>query len=75
MSMKKTRRLPRLTPQRRYEQREVVLEHCPYCQNDRIGKTPRRKGGPSMFHCRKCGYMTNIDLMYDMYRLLGQVPA
>lgn len=65
----------RLTPQRTYQELEVTLDHCPNCHNERISRTPRRKSGPSMFHCRKCSYMTSIDQVYDMYRMLGQVPA
>ncbi len=64
-----------LTPQPPYLERDVELERCPNCHDDKIKKTPRRKAGPAMFHCRKCGYLTNIDLVYDMYRLLGRVPA
>ena len=72
-----TQRKPRLrmTPQPTYDETQVALDQCPNCGNERITKTPRRKSGPSMFHCRKCSYMTSIDQLFDMYRLLGQVPA
>lgn len=65
----------RLTPYSTYEERGIALERCPNCHNDRIGKTPRRKGGPSMFRCRKCGYIANVDQVNDMHRLLGQTAA
>ncbi len=65
----------KLSSGRRFDARGVTLETCPYCENVRIAKTPRRKGGPSMFHCRKCGFMANIDQMLDMHRLLGHVAA
>ncbi len=65
----------RLKAHRKYREREVELNHCPYCQNERIGKSPRRKGGPTMFHCKRCGYMATLDQMNDMHRLLGHIAA
>ena len=62
----------KLTPYSSYEEHAVGLESCPWCQNTRISKTPRRKGGPAMFHCKKCGYLTNVDLVNDVHRMLGQ---
>ena len=65
----------KLSPYASYEERGIALERCPNCHNDHIGKTPRRKSGPAMFRCRKCGYLTNIDLVFDMHRLLGHQAA
>ena len=64
-----------LTPYSTYEEHGIALERCPNCHNDRIGKTPRRKGGPTMFHCRRCGYLTSIDLVNNVRGQLGQTAA
>lgn len=65
----------RLTPYSTFEERVVGLDRCPYCHNERLNKTPRRKSGPAMFHCRKCSYVASFDEVYGMHRLLGQTPA
>jgi hypothetical protein len=65
----------RLTPFPAYEERSIALEKCPNCHNERIGKTPRRKSGPAMFHCRRCGYLTSIDLVNFVHHLLGHEAA
>ena len=75
MPAKNPHRLKRLTQYASYEERGTVLEQCPYCQNDQISMTPRRKGGPSMFHCKRCGYMASIDQIFGMHRLLGHVAS
>ena len=65
----------RLTPYPTYEERGVALDRCPNCHNERIAKTPRGKNGPGMFHCRRCGYLTNIDLVFSVHRQLGHKTA
>lgn len=62
----------RLTQYQTYDERSVTLDRCPYCHNERIAKTPRGKGGAGMFHCKRCGYMTNIDLVFAVRKQLGQ---
>ena len=73
--MSSKRRTIKLTPYPTYAEREVTLEECPNCSNTRMSKTPRRKSGPGMFHCRRCGYLTNIDLVNHTHWMLGHVPA
>lgn len=75
MPQHKRHDLPRLRAVRKFDERGTTLEECPNCHHDRIGKTPRGKGGPSVFHCRKCGFVVSIDQIYDMHRLLGHVAA
>lgn len=65
----------RLTPYPKYDVTDDALERCPNCHNERIGKTPRRKGGPSMFRCRKCSYIASVDQIDGMHRLLGHTAA
>ncbi|MDA0232614.1 MAG: hypothetical protein O3B04_04535 [Chloroflexi bacterium] len=70
MTLHKPHNPVKLTPYASYDERGIALERCPNCQNEKISKTPRRKGGPTMYHCRRCGYLTNIDLVFDTHRLL-----
>jgi predicted RNA-binding Zn-ribbon protein involved in translation (DUF1610 family) len=58
-----------------YEEHGAGLDRCPNCHNTRIGKTPRRKAGPAMFHCRKCGFLANLDQINHMHWMLGQRGA
>lgn len=75
MTSHTTHRAVRLTPYPVYGPAETNLERCPNCHNERIGRTPRRKGGPSMFRCRRCGYIASVDQVLDMLRLLGHTAA
>jgi hypothetical protein len=65
----------RLTPFPKYEERAIALERCPNCHNEHLRKTPRRKGGPAMFRCGNCSYLTNIDLVNHVHHMLGHVAA
>ena len=53
-----------------YDQDSDALERCPSCHNERLSKTPRR--GPALFHCRRCGFIANMDDVHEMRRMLGQ---
>ena len=64
-----------LTPYATYVERGAGLERCPNCHNERIARTPRRKSGPAMFHCRRCGYLASIDTVNQVRHWLGQTPA
>jgi predicted RNA-binding Zn-ribbon protein involved in translation (DUF1610 family) len=60
----------KLTQYSSYDQHATILERCPACHNEKIVQTPRR--GPAMFHCRKCGFVANLDDINNMHWLLGQ---
>lgn len=65
----------KLTPYSSYEEHGVGIDSCPSCENPHVGKSPRRKAGPAMFHCKKCGFIANIDDVNQMHWMLGQEPA
>ena len=65
----------RLTRYPQYDQRSADIDHCPYCHNDKITRTPRRKAGPALFSCRNCGFLANVDDILDAHELLGHRAA
>jgi len=65
----------RLTSYPRYQERGIGLDHCPWCSNAQITRTPRRNSGPTLFHCKRCGFIANHDEIYDAHRLLGHVAV
>lgn len=64
-----------LTPLPVHDATTVTLDTCPNCDNHRIKKWARRKGGPSMFHCSRCGFVANIDHVLNAHWMLGHRVA
>ena len=62
----------KLTQYAPYPEREVEMTTCPWCKNARVSKSPRRKGGPAMFQCKKCGYIVSNDMITHAHWMLGQ---
>lgn len=62
----------KLTPYATYVESEETIDQCPWCESDRIAKSPRRKGGASLFHCKRCGFITDVDDLAHMRWMLGQ---
>ena len=60
----------KLTQYASFDQGSDSIDHCPACQDEEISKTPRRS--PALFHCRKCGFMANIDDLHGVRWMLGQ---
>ncbi len=61
----------KLTHYARFEEREVTVDECPNCRHTRVSKSPRRKGGPSLFSCGKCGFIVNINDLFGAHWMLG----
>ena len=65
----------KLTPYPSFAEREASIDVCPNCDNPRVSKSPRRKGGPSSFYCKKCGFVASVDQLFNTHWMLGHRTA